>query len=94
VHMGGARIPDLHDAAIEFAAQHRNLYLIGSGAKYKAVLKAIQVLGADRVCFGSDTPFRLQHVELAAYGALLRDLPDDERALVMGGNIQRLLLKG
>lgn len=93
VHMGGAASPDLHDSAIEFAAEHRNLYLIGSAAKHKAVLKAIETLGADRVCFGSDAPFRLQHVELAAYEALLRDLPAADRALVMGGNIQRLLLR-
>jgi hypothetical protein len=36
-------------------------------------------------------PFRLMHVQLAAYGALLRDLDETARAKVMGGNIARVL---
>jgi predicted TIM-barrel fold metal-dependent hydrolase len=54
-------------------------------------LKAIKTLGADRVCFGSDAPFALMHVELAMYRALLQDeVSQAERDLVLGGNIARL----
>ncbi|MCK4376027.1 MAG: amidohydrolase, partial [Candidatus Brocadiae bacterium] len=79
------------NAAIEFARRHENMFFIGSAAESKGILKAIGVLGAERVCFGSDTPFGLMHVELARYGALLRDASEEERALVMGGSIARVL---
>jgi predicted TIM-barrel fold metal-dependent hydrolase len=91
IHMGGARLPALTRSAIETAQQYANITLIGSAVPYKAILQAIQALGSDRVCFGSDTPFRLMHVCLAAYRALMRDLPADDQANVLGGNIARLL---
>jgi predicted TIM-barrel fold metal-dependent hydrolase len=56
-----------------------------------AVLKAVRRLGASRVCFGSDTPFSLMHVEVAKYRALLEgEVTAEERDLIMGGNIARL----
>lgn len=91
IHMGGASMPALSRSAIETAEQYDNISIIGSAVGYKAILQAIQTLGADRVCFGSDTPFRLMHVCLAAYRALMRDLPAADREQVLGGNIVRLL---
>lgn len=91
VHMGGVGFADLTSAAIEIAEEHPNLILIGSGVRFEAVLKAIRRLGAERVCFGSDTPFSLMHVCVAAYQALLRDLSPAEQNLVMGGNLARVL---
>lgn len=90
VHMGGVGHADLTNAAIEMAQECPNLTLIGSAAKYTAILKAMKTLGAQRVCFGSDTPFALMHVEVAAYRALLEDLNPEERDMVMCGNIRRL----
>ena len=91
VHMGGVGHPDLTNAAIEFAGQCPNLTLIGSAARTGAILKAIRTLGAHRVCFGSDTPFELMHVELARYRALLDgETSPDEQAQVLGRNIARL----
>jgi predicted TIM-barrel fold metal-dependent hydrolase len=57
--MGGVAHHDLSNAAIEIAQECPNLVLIGSGVRARAILKAIKVLGASRVCFGSDTPFEL-----------------------------------
>jgi hypothetical protein len=37
------------------------------------------------VSFGSDTPFRMLHVQLAMYRALLRDLPEEDVDAVLGG---------
>lgn len=92
VHMGGAAIPDLSRSAIEMAQIHPNLTLIGSGVRATAVLNAIHTLGAERVCFGSDTPFNLMHVEVAMYRALLEDeISPDEIEMVMSGNISRIL---
>lgn len=90
VHMGGAAVPDLSRAMLEFAQECPNIYLIGSAVSPPAVLRAIQQLGPERVLFGSDTPFQLMHVEVAKYRALLEDLPSESADLVMGGNALRL----
>jgi len=82
---------DLSDAAIEVAQECPNITLIGSGVRAVNILKAIKILGAERVCFGSDTPFALMHVELAMYEALMRDqVTEQDRDLILSGNIKRL----
>lgn len=65
VHMGGASFADFSNAAIEFAQKYLNITLIGSAVRSIPILKAIKTLGANRVCFGSDTPFELMHVEVS-----------------------------
>jgi predicted TIM-barrel fold metal-dependent hydrolase len=91
-HMGGVAHHDLSNAGIEMAKECPNLFLIGSAVRSRAILKAIKTLGADRVCFGSDTPFELMHVEVAKYHALLdSEVTPEEKQQVMGGNIARLM---
>ncbi|GAA4451318.1 hypothetical protein GCM10023189_13210 [Nibrella saemangeumensis] len=91
VHMGGAHFHDFGNAAIEFALECPNITIIGSVIRCQPLLKAIKTLGAGRVCFGSDTPFELMHVEVAKYHALLDgEVTPAEKALIMGGNVQRL----
>jgi len=92
VHMGGAAYMDLSREAIEFALECPNLTLIGSGVRAVSILAAIQALGAQRVCFGSDTPFALMHVEVAMYKALLEgEVSAAGKADIMGRNILRVL---
>ncbi|MFC1717801.1 amidohydrolase family protein [Candidatus Poribacteria bacterium] len=92
VHMGGIAFDDLSDAAIEFAQECPNLTLIGSGVRATRILKAIKTLDSTRVCFGSDTPFSLMHVELAMYNALLDgEVSAEEKYDIMAGNMIRLL---
>ena len=91
VHMGGVTFPDLSDCAIEAAQQAPNVQLIGSHIGAISVLKAVNALGADRVCFGSDAPFNLMHVELAAYKALLDEQSPGDRDKVLGANAARIL---
>jgi len=91
VHMGGVGHADLTKSAIEFAGLHPNLFLIGSAVRSHPILSAIEALGPQRVCFGSDTPFSPMHVEVARYQAILSDLPEKDRDLVMGRNILRIL---
>ena len=73
------------------AQLHPNITLIGSAIHEMAILHAIQMLGAGRICFGSDSPFRLMHVQLAMYQALLRDHSSEDQEKVLGGNIARIL---
>ncbi|MFW6410422.1 MAG: amidohydrolase family protein [Halanaerobiales bacterium] len=91
VHMGGASDPDLADAMIEFAGKYDNITLIGSHVSAVKVLKAVNELGADRVCYGSDAPFNYMRVELAKYDALLEEeVTDAEKEKIMGENIADL----
>ncbi len=91
VHMGGAGLPSLSRAAVETARQHANITLIGSAIGERAILAALAALGPDRLCFGSDMPFGLMHVQLAMYRALLRDHDAAAQRQVLGGNLARLL---
>lgn len=92
VHMGGVGFADLSNAAIEVMAQSPNITAIGSAVRAPHILKAIKAVGAARVCFGSDTPFELMHVELAKYRALLDgDVSSADRDAVLGGNIAHVL---
>lgn len=95
IHMGGVGFHDLSNAAIEVMQAHPNITGVGSALRPINVLKAIQKLGAERVCFGSDTPFNLMHVEVAAYRALMQDvLSPEQQTQVMAGNIARVLRLG
>ncbi len=91
VHMGGAGTPALDRSAIEVAYAHPNITLIGSAIGERAILRAIAALGPNRLCFGSDVPFGLMHVQLAKYNAMLRDHDQAARDLVLGGNLARLV---
>jgi len=92
VHMGGASFNDLSKATIEFAKSHPNLILIGSAIRSISILKAIKELGSSRVCFGSDTPFELMHVEVARYRALLDgEVSKEDIDKIMAGNMIELL---
>lgn len=87
VHMGGAGQPDLGHKAIEVAQGHANTMLIGT----EPILKAIQTLGASRVCFGSDAPFASMGAEVARYNAFLDDeVTEEDRHQVMAANMARL----
>jgi uncharacterized protein len=91
VHMGGVRIPSLAREAIEVASQYANITLIGSKVEAKEILRAIKTLGASRLCFGSDAPFALMHVEVAKYHALLDgEISSEDKEQIMWGNIARL----
>lgn len=92
VHLGGVAFHDLSDAAIEVLRDCSNVTAIGSAVRPVNVLKAIRAVGTHRICFGSDAPFNLIHVEVAAYQALLDgELSKSDIAAVMNDNICRVL---
>ncbi len=93
VHMGGAGVPGLHDAAIKMGEEYPNIFLLGSEVfQFRAITEAIKKLGADRVCYGSDAPFSPMKVTLAIYGAVLEDFSEEEKKSVMGENILHKVL--
>lgn len=92
IHMGGVAFHDLSNAAIEVMQEHPNIMGIASAIRHINVLKVLKALGTARVAFGSDTPFNLMHVEVAAFHALLeREFDQEQQEAVMSKNIVRLL---
>jgi len=89
VHMGQTACAQ----AIEAALGHPNITLIGSGMKdYSYVEQARKVLGAHRVCYGSDAPFSKMDTVLDAYHtALDGNASKEELDLIYGGNLARVL---
>jgi predicted TIM-barrel fold metal-dependent hydrolase len=90
-HMGGDT-PDLEMATIDHikAAALSNVRLGIEGVReYWAVERAVAELGADKVIFGSDYPLGHPRMYLGLVDAL--SLPADQRDLVLGGNILRLV---
>ena len=90
IHMGGVVFPGLYDSAIKITEQFPNIYIIATEADPKAIIKAINVLGAERVCYGSDAPFTLMQVAKATFLALLEDFSEKEQKLVMAENLLRI----
>ncbi|MBV9582159.1 MAG: amidohydrolase family protein [Chloroflexi bacterium] len=70
----------------EYFAQ---FYADTSGQTPVAIRAAIEFLGADHVLLGSDAPFSVPADHLATLSRLR--LPDDQYALLVGGNAQREL---
>jgi len=91
VHMGGAGQADVSDAAIALAGAHPGWYLVDSEVDYRSAQRAVRRLGAERVCYGSDSPFCDMRYEWAIRQVTYQDLPSAERDAIMGGNIARLL---
>lgn len=92
VHMGGAAFADYSEAAIEVAKRCPNVTLIGSAVRSIPIIKAIRELGADRVAFGSDTPFELMDLEVLKYEAILKKhFTPEDREMVMSKTIMNAL---
>ena len=90
IHMGGAGTPDVSESVIEAAGRNPNMYLIGSAISVDKVKQAIDVLGADRVMFGSDTPFADPSEVLLRYEEMLASYSEEVKQKVMGLNAKRL----
>ena len=90
VHMGGAGSPDRSSEVIAAAKECPNMWLIGSAIGAASVKTAIDELGAERVMFGSDSPFADPRACAAAYDEMLRPYDQAVKDLVMYQNAQRL----
>jgi predicted TIM-barrel fold metal-dependent hydrolase len=73
-------------------ARYPNVYADTSGVRqFEYVVEAIRRGGAHKVLFGSDGPWL--HSGLELHKIRLLGLPPDQEALILGGNILRLLQK-
>lgn len=66
-----------------------NVYLEQSSAISLGMAWSVEVLGADRVIFGSDSPHMEPEVEIYKAEVMVPD--EAQRALILGGNAARLL---
>lgn len=85
-HLHGA-----NERGVQDIAPYPNILADTSGSEPEAgvVEYAVQTLGAARIVFGSDAPGRDFSVQLGkVMGA---DITDEERALILGGNMARVL---
>jgi predicted TIM-barrel fold metal-dependent hydrolase len=79
-------------ALIDPLVRYDNIYADTSGVRrFDVLAKAVRRAGARKFLFGSDGPWLHPEVELAKI--LVLDLSDADRALVLGGNLIRLLKK-
>jgi predicted TIM-barrel fold metal-dependent hydrolase len=90
VHMGMTD-RDMNRAVVEAARECSSMVLVASATTDSAALLAIQQLGAERVCFGSDWPFRKTHVIKGMFESSFEDeLSEEAMAAFMGGNLAGL----
>lgn len=90
VHMGMTE-KKMVRAVIEIAQECPNMVLIASATWDREALAGIRSLGASRVCFGSDNPFRKMKVVKTMFETSFRDeLSQEEMQAFMGGNIVNL----
>jgi predicted TIM-barrel fold metal-dependent hydrolase len=77
-------------ACIDPLARHPNIYTDTAGVRrFDLLAQAVERAGAHKILFGSDGPWLHPGVELAKVYALNLSPPD--RALVLGGNLLRLI---
>jgi len=75
---------------VDQLVRYPNVYTDTSGVRrFDYIVQAVQRAGARKVLFGSDGPWLHPGVELYKIKAL--GLPPDQEALVLGGNIARLI---
>ena len=88
-HMGHGHIVYIN-GAIDVAKKHDNIYLETSGMPMHSKIKeAIEVLGADRVLYGSDMPFG--HPAYEILKVKVSGISEEDLKLVLRKNILRIL---
>jgi predicted TIM-barrel fold metal-dependent hydrolase len=79
-----------HQRVIDQLVRYPNVYTDTSGVRrFDYIVEAIKRAGPRKVLFGSDGPWL--HPGLELHKVRLLGLPPDQEALILGGNILRLL---
>lgn len=86
-HMG---VSETYAYEARYAAKkYDNIILETSGIPCSYVKRAIDLVGAEKVVFGSDAPWNVIDIELMKLKVL--KLPEDEERLVLGENMAKIL---
>ncbi len=76
--------------SLEVATKHKNVFLETSQCPAILFIREfVDRVGADRLLFGSDTPWSVVEIELSKIKALR--LTEQQEKLVLGGNLARIL---
>ena len=83
-------LSDFHDHVF-VAKKCENVYLETSQCLYlhRIARQIVDVLGAHKVIWGTDVPYHYQEIEKRKFE--LAGLKDEERSLIMNGNVRRIL---
>ena len=84
-HMGKRLCED----AICVARWFDNIILETSFRSHRDIARAVRRVGADRVIYGSDTPFGIPEVEMLK--VRVADISAEEKRMVLGDNMARIL---
>jgi predicted TIM-barrel fold metal-dependent hydrolase len=87
-HMGKR----LYEDAILVARWFENIILETSFRSPRDITKAVKLVGADRVVYGSDMPFGLPEIEMMKIR--LCEISSEEKEMLLGANIARILNLG
>ncbi len=87
-HMGKR----LYEDAILVARWFENIILETSFRSPRDITRAVKRVGADRVVYGSDMPFGLPEIEMMKIS--LCEIPDEEKEMLLGANMARILKLG
>jgi len=92
VHMGGIIEPDMSEKVIAAAKECPNMMLVGSVIPMPRVANGIHKLGAERIFFGSDTPYSGTAKEkLIEYREMLKEFDAKTSEMVLGENAKKFL---
>lgn len=77
--------------AVAVAVKHPNILLDTASSQIDngMIEYAVEQLGADRIVFGTDMPLLDPHTQRAKIDGA--DISDEAKALILGGNLQRIL---
>ena len=79
-----------HQQVVDQLVRHANVYADTAGVRrFDYIVQAVERAGAHKVLFGSDGPWL--HPGLELHKIRLLRLPPNKEALILGGNILRLL---
>jgi len=84
-HMGKR----LYEDAICVARWFENIILETSFRSPRDIARAVKRVGADRVVYGSDTPFGVPEIEMLK--VRVSDITPEEKSMVLGDNMARIL---
>jgi len=85
---------EAHENALAAAKANKNIHIVGSHMEdYSYISRGVKEIGADRISFGSDSPFQPLEESLEGYKPELAKMSESDAAMVMGGGLLKFFGK-